>query len=127
MSEHISRFLPLAKFISEMMSPDCEVILYNVETRTVYHVINPLDEEMTIGSEMRSLERSFLDKRRYEQDDFIVNYRALSKRKNKLKSATLFLRDDNRKLVAMLTVNENVDRLVEMRDMLNIMVSGKLS
>ena len=125
MSEHISRFLPLAKFISEMMSPDCEVILYNVETRTVYHDINPLDEEMTIGSEMRSLERSFLDKRRYEQDDFIVNYRALSKRKNKLKSATLFLRDDNRKLVAMLTVNENVDRLVEMRDMLNIMVSGK--
>ena len=124
MSEHISRFLPLTKFISEMMGPDAEVILYDVETRLVYHVINPMDEEMTIGSEMRSLERSFLNDRRYEHDDFIVNYRALSKRKNKLKSATIFLRDDSRRLVAMLTVNQNVDRLVEMRDMLNIMVSG---
>lgn len=125
MSGNVERFLPLTKFIVELMGPDTEVILYCVETRQVYHVINPMDDEMFVGSEMRSLERSFLDNRRYEQDDFIVNYRAISKRKNKLKSATLFLRDDHRRLIAMLTVNANVDRLVELRDLLNVMVSGQ--
>lgn len=125
MAVNIDRYLPLTKFIAELMGPDAEVILYSIDTREVYHAINPMDEEMVVGSEMRSLERSFLEDRRYDREDFVVNYRALSKRKNKLKSATLFLRDDNRRLAAMLTVNMNVDRLVEMRDMLNIMVSGQ--
>lgn len=125
MAVNIDRYLPLTKFIAELMGPDAEVILYSIDTREVYHAINPMDEEMVVGSEMRSLERSFLEDRRYDREDFVVNYRALSKRKNKLKSATLFLRDDNRRLAAMLTVNMNVDRLVEMRDVLNIMVSGQ--
>lgn len=125
MAVNVDRYLPLTKFIAELMGPDAEVILYSIDTRKVYHAINPMDEEMVVGSEMRSLERSFLEDRRYDREDFVVNYRALSKRKNKLKSATLFLRDDNRRLAAMLTVNMNVDRLVEMRDMLNIMVSGQ--
>lgn len=125
MSENMDRFLPLTQFIAEMMGPDTEVILYEVETRSVYHVVNPFDEEMVVGSEMRSLERGFLEERRYERNDFIVNYRALSKRKNKLKSATLFLRNDAHELMAVLTVNQNVDRLVELRDLLNVMVSGQ--
>ncbi len=121
---NMDRFLPLTKFIAEMVGPDAEVILYEVESRTVYHVINPFDDEMVAGSEMRSLERSFLEERRYEREDFIVNYRALSKQKNKLKSATIFLRSDDCRLVAVLTVNANVERLVEMRDMLDVMISG---
>lgn len=125
MSAYMDRFLPVTKLIAELMGPDTEVILYSIEPRAVYHAINPMDEEMVVGSEMHSLERSFLEERRYEREDFVVNYRALSKRKNKLKSATLFLRDDRQNLVAMLTVNMNVDRLVEMRDMLDIMVSGQ--
>ena len=124
MPEDISRYLPVTKFIAEMMGPDTEVILYSVSDRCVYHVINPMDDEMVVGSEMRALERSFLENRLYEREDFVVNYRALSKRKNKLKSATLFLRGDDRLPIAMLTVNANVDRLVELRDMLNEMVSG---
>ena len=124
MPEDISRYLPVTKFIAEIMGPDTEVILYSVSDRCVYHVINPRDDEMVVGSEMRALERSFLENRLYEREDFVVNYRALSKRKNKLKSATLFLRGDDRLPIAMLTVNANVDRLVELRDMLNEMVSG---
>lgn len=124
MNKNIDRFLPLTRFIAELLGPDSEVILYEVESRTVYHVINPFDDQMAVGSEMRSLECSFLDNRLYEREDFIVNYRAISLQKGKLKSATIFLRSDDRKLVGVLTVNVNVDRLVEMRDILNIMISG---
>lgn len=124
MNRNIDRFLPLTRFIAELLGPDSEVILYEAESRTVYHVINPFDDQMAVGSEMRSLECSFLDNRLYEREDFIVNYRAISMQKGKLKSATIFLRSDDRKLVGVLTVNVNVDRLVEMRDILNIMISG---
>lgn len=124
MAENLDRYIPVTEFIAEMMGPDTEVILYSVTDRSVYYVINPMDEEMVVGSGLRSLERRFLENRLYDHERFVVNYRALSKHRNKLKSATLFLRGDNRQLIAMLTVNANVDRLVELRDMLNEMVSG---
>ena len=124
MAENLDRYIPVTEFIAEMMGPDTEVILYSVTDRSVYYVINPMDEEMVVRSGLRSLERRFLENRLYDHESFVVNYRALSKHRNKLKSATLFLRGDNRQLIAMLTVNANVDRLVEMRDMLNEMVSG---
>lgn len=124
MAENLDRYIPVTEFIAEMMGPDTEVILYSVTDRSVYYVINPMDEEMVVGSGLRSLERCFLENRLYDHESFVVNYRALSKHRNKLKSATLFLRGDNRQLIAMLTVNANVDRLVELRDMLNEMVSG---
>ena len=124
MAESLDRYIPVTEFIAEMMGPDTEVILYSVTDRSVYYVINPMDEEMVVGSGLRSLERRFLENRLYDHESFVVNYRALSKHRNKLKSATLFLRGDNRQLIAMLTVNANVDRLVELRDMLNEMVSG---
>ena len=124
MAENLDRYIPVTEFIAEMMGPDTEVILYSVTDRSVYYAINPMDEEMVVGSGLRSLERRFLENRLYDHESFVVNYRALSKHRNKLKSATLFLRGDNRQLIAMLTVNANVDRLVELRDMLNEMVSG---
>ena len=124
MAENLDRYIPVTEFIAEIMGPDTEVILYSVTDRSVYYVINPMDEEMVVGSGLRSLERRFLENRLYDHESFVVNYRALSKHRNKLKSATLFLRGDNRQLIAMLTVNANVDRLVELRDMLNEMVSG---
>ena len=100
--EDISRFLPVTEFIAEILGPDAEVILYSVEDRAVRHVLNPLDDEMVVGSEMRRLERSFLENRLYERERFVVNYRAVSRRKNKLKSATLFLMGDGPEPAAML-------------------------
>ena len=113
------------RFFAEMLGPSAEVILYDVDDRVVYQVLNPIDEEMVPGSEMRSLERSFLDSRIYEKEEFIVNYRALSRSKHKLKSATFFLKNNpEQKLQGMITVNVNVERLVELRNILNEMISG---
>ena len=86
--EHLESVLPLMRFFSEMLGPDAEIILYDVDDRVVYQVLNPMDEEMVPGSEMRSLERKFLESHVYEKEEFIVNYRALSRSKHKLKSAT---------------------------------------
>ena len=123
--EHLEAILPLMRFFAEMLGADAEIILYDVDDRVVYQVLNPMDDEMVPGSEMRSLERSFLDSRIYEQDEFIVNYRALSRNKHKLKSATFFLKNDpQQELRGMITVNVNVERLVELRDALNVMISG---
>lgn len=124
MKMQLNQSIYMMKFMSEILGPDTELVLYDTETMKACHVINPLDGEMVVGSEMRSLERSFLENKVYREKEYIVNYRALSKRKNKLKSATLFIKDENG-LAGILTVNENVDKLIELRDVLNVIVSGK--
>lgn len=123
--EHLDAVLPLMHFFGEVLGPDAEIILYDVDDRVVYEVLNPMDDEMVPGSEMRSLERTFLDAKIYEKEEFIVNYRALSRFKHKLKSATFFLKNNpQRQLQGMITININVERLVELRDALNVMISG---
>lgn len=55
MAENLDRYIPVTEFIAEMMGPDTEVILYSVTDRSVYYVINPMDEEMVVGSGLRFL------------------------------------------------------------------------
>ena len=123
--EHLDAILPLMRFFTEILGTNTEVVLYDVEDRVVYQVLNPLDDAMVPGSQMRSLERTFLESRIYEKEEFIVDYRAISRSKHKLKSATFFLKNNpEKKLQGMITVNVNVERLVELRDILNVMISG---
>ena len=123
--QQLEAILTLMHFFGEMLGPDAEIIFYDVDDRVVYQVLNPMDDEMVPGSEMRSLERNFIDSKIYEKEEFIVNYRALSRSRHKLKSATFFLKNNpERQLRGMITVNINVDRLVELRDALNVMISG---
>lgn len=123
-NQQLERYIPMIKFISEILGPDAEVILYDVHSKSVYAVMNPFDDEMVVGSPMRSLEEGFLNKNIDKEYPYIVNYHALSKSKHKLKSATLFLKNQQKETHAILSVNINVERLVEMRDYLNILVSG---
>lgn len=125
MTMQLNQSIPMMKFMSEILGPDTELVLYDTKTMKASCVMHPLDEDMVAGSAMRSLERSFLENKVYEENDYIVNYRALSKRKNKLKSATLFIKDGDGSLTGILTVNMNVDKLIELRDVLNVIVSGK--
>lgn len=123
-TKDLTYFESLVRFMAEMHGPDCEIILYNVETRKVHCVEHPFDEEMKPGSEMRSLEKSFLERKDYEREDYIVNYRALSRTKEKLKSATLFLKNQAGELLAILTINQKVERLIELRNIIDTMISG---
>src|SRR5699024_11454968 len=92
--QQLEAILPLMHFFSEMLGPDAEIILYDVDDRVVYQVLNPMGEEMVPGSERRSLERKFLESHLYEKGQVIVNYRALARSKHKLKSATSCLNNN---------------------------------
>lgn len=126
MSDKLKEYIPLIRFISEIMSPDTEIILYDVDKKSVAYVQNSFDDEIINGSEMPSFQQKLIDEKMYLKHDYIVNYRAISKGKHKLKSATYFLKDSNNnsKLIGILTVNMNVDKLIELRDLLDSLISG---
>lgn len=121
----MENFTTFARFLSAFLGPDVEIVLYSISDNCVYSVINPLDPEMTSGSKIRRLEQSLIDEKVWKKEDFLVNYRSLSSSNSKLKSATYFIASDDRKeLYGIITINMVVDKLLELRDHLNKLITG---
>ena len=112
-----------ADFIAELLGPETEVLVYDVREKIAVYAVNPL-EDVQEGSPMGSPEMDYLAAGLDKKRDFVVNYRALSQSRHKLKSATLFLRDGEGQTAAVLTVNIRVDKYIELREMINVMIRG---
>ncbi len=119
-------FYPLLNFMSSVLGENSEIVVYDVDKMEIEYILNPFNEQMKIGSSMRSFEKNMLEKKVYEQQDFIVNYRALSISNKKLKSGSFFLKDKNGTPIKIITINTDVDLMVDFRDLLNNMVSGHI-
>ncbi len=122
--DRLNALIPYMNFLQNITGTDTEIILYNAVEQTVHHVINPFDNEAVQGGKIRPLEKEFIKNKIHLETDYIVNFRAVSKSKNKLKTATYFYMDENKELYAVLSVSIKVDRLIELRDIVNDMISG---
>lgn len=121
----MQNFTTFARFLSVFLGPDVEIVLYSVPDNCVYSVMNPLDPEMTSGSKIRRLEQTLIDENVWKKEDFLVNYRSLSTKNAKLKSATYFIAsDDKKEIYGVITINMVVDKLLELRDYLNKIITG---
>lgn len=119
-----SQYKAQADFIAELLGPEAEVLVYDVPKKTAVYAVNPL-EDIREGSPMGSPETDYLAAGLDKKQNFAVNYRALSKSRHKLKSASLFLRDEKGRTAAVLTVNIRVDKYIELREMINVMIRGQ--
>ncbi|MBO1003337.1 transcriptional regulator [Pseudogracilibacillus auburnensis] len=123
----IQSFIPIATFLSDYLGEDCEVILSDSTKEKVVFVKNAHHNHIKIGSPLSSVEKKFLDNKLYKEKDSIINYRAFSSEHKKLRSATHFIKNDQLELIGMLTINYSVSPLIELRDVLNNLISGSTS
>jgi predicted transcriptional regulator YheO len=68
-----------------------------------------------IGSPMTDLGLYFLKSDLFKDNDFIANYQTESKFGKKLKSTTIFIRGNKRKIIGFLCINYTLDHLTEIR------------
>lgn len=125
MSETLDCYIPIMKFMSAMLGPDVEIILYDTTELKVYWVESPFDSDMKPGRTIRTLEKSMLEKKLYKKKDYELHYRALTKEKHfRLTSSSYFIKDEKKNLIGMLTFNFRVDQLIEARNLLETLVNG---
>lgn len=121
---HPAKYKSQADFIAELLGPEAEIIVYDSAKQVVVYVVNPL-EGIEAGMPMGNQEKYYLAAGLAKEKNFVVNYRALSKAKHKMKSASLFLRNELGEVEAVLTVNIRVDKYIELREMINVMIRGQ--
>jgi len=113
----LASFIPVIKGIAKTFGKDCEVLLHdasNLESSIVM-IENGHVTGRKVGSPMTDLGLYFLKSDLFKDTEFIANYQTESKNGKKLKSTSIFIRDDKKKIIGFLCINYALDHLSEFR------------
>jgi len=111
------KFAPVVKGIAKTFGKDCEVLLHDVSNleSSIVMIENGHVTGRKVGSPMTDLGLYFLKSDLFKDTEFIANYQTESKDGKKLKSASIFIRDDKKKIIGFLCINYALDYLSGIR------------
>ena len=99
----IEYYRPILEFFSIYLGSDTEILLS--DTEKILLVENPLDESHYVGAPITEMQQALIQNPECENLPYNINYRTLSRAGEKMRSATMFIRDADR-LEGMITVNQ---------------------
>jgi len=110
----LKNLIPVAKGIARAFGKNCEVVLHDVSNleHSVILIENGHITGRKVGAPMTDLGLYFLKSDLFEDIDFVANYQTESKDGKKLKSTSIFIRDEKRKIVGFLCINFNIAPLM---------------
>ena len=114
--------IQLLPFFGAAFSPDTEIVL--CDTEQILFAVNPFTERMTPGNPLGDMERSFLEDGTYETRDSVINYRALLPSRERLRSSTYFLKNEDGSLAGFLTIKIPVEKMLILRDSIDAFING---
>lgn len=118
---NLKDYIPIMKFLALYLGDDCELIL--CDTEKVLHIENSFDGSTHSGDPVGEVQKAFINNPKCHALPYTVNYRATSPSDEKLRSATLFIKD-NEKLAGLLTINMKISSLLSLREILERMING---
>lgn len=120
---NVDFYRPIVEFLALYMGSNTEVIL--CDTENILLIENSMDEERFEGAPIGEMQQALIQNPECRNIPYNINYRTLSKTGEKVRSATLFIRDANGTLEGLLTVNQCVGELVRLRNMMDMLISGE--
>lgn len=120
---NIEFYKPIIEFLALYMGSNTEVSL--CDTQKILLIENPMEEDRFIGAPISEMQQALIQNPECQNLPYNINYRTLSKSGEKIRSATLFVRENDGTLIGMLTINQNVGELVRLRNILDLFISGE--
>ena len=108
----LEKYIPLVKTIAEMFGKKCEVVLHDFSNpqHSIIVIENGQVTGRKIGDSLTDLALSVWKKNGYEnkKTDRIVNYKTKSKDGKILKSSTVFIRNNQKKIIGCICINYDI-------------------
>lgn len=103
----INHYSKLVKFLGATLGPDYEIALHDVtpKVQQIVAIANNHISGRSVGAPLTDFALKMIQDRAYEQEDFKLNYRGMSKDNKTLRSSTMFIKDETGKLTGMLCIN----------------------
>ena len=124
MNPLLKRVLPAVDFLAEVLGEDAEIVLHDVLdiNKSVVAIRNSQVSGRRVGSPATNLVLKVLKDGSTEDRDYLANYRGISAYGKTLKSSTYFIRDEDRRIVGLLCVNIDTEKLVRFRSFLDSLI-----
>lgn len=117
MNRIMAQYVPLVEFLGKALGPDYEIALHDLSagkhSYSIVAIANGFNTGRAVGSPITGKALEFITNKVYENEDYQVNYTGRISSSVVTRSSTMFIKDDNDKLVGMLCINYNTARLSE--------------
>ena len=108
----LERYKTLVEFLGAALGGDYEIVLHDLSegNNSVVAIANGYISGRELGAPLTALGTRFLADKEYEQCDFKVGYRGVSKRNGQLQCGTMFIKNEKGKVIGMLCINYDPSR-----------------
>lgn len=118
---NVEFYRPIIEFLALFLGTEAEIIL--CDTEKILLIAHPMDENRYVGAPISEMQQALIQNPECNLLPYNINYRTLSSKGDKMRSATMFIREGDT-LLGLLTINHNVGELVRIRTYLNTLISG---
>ena len=121
-------YISIVDFLAEVLGNDAEVVLHDIsETdKSIVAIRNNHISNRRIGDPATNLALKILSDQKYSDKNYIANYKGLSESGKTLKSSTYFIRDEERRIIGMLCVNIDYEKMIQFRNYLDNIINFPL-
>ena len=102
----LEQYKTLVEFLGQALGSDYEVVLHDLSegNNSIVAIVNGHISGRSMGAPLTALALRFLADKEYEQHDYKVGYRGVSRKNGHLRSSTMFIKDGS-ELIGMLCIN----------------------
>lgn len=118
--------MPLVDFLGKFIGPHCEVVLHDLvgPERTAINIANGLVSGRSVGTPLTDFALRMIKNKAHASADFLHEYEGALKNGKRVRSSTLFIKDESGELVGLLCLNQDVSRLQNLHDELDAILAA---
>lgn len=119
-ADMLRHYTLMVDFLGQMLGSDYEIALHDLERKqpSVAAIANGHISGRTIGAPLTNVAMKLIAEKAYETTDWKMNYRGVSASGRMLRCSTLFIKDNEERLVGLLCINFDDSRYCELSERL---------
>lgn len=125
MNKKLETYVTLVDFIAEFMGENTEVVLHDMTDwhHSVVAIRNGHISGRKVGDPITEINLKIIRSEIHKKVPFMNNDPEKFKKKETIKSASWFIKDENQALIGMICINSDNHKLIAARDLLNKMIT----
>ena len=118
----LEQYKTLVEFLGQALGSDYEVVLHDLSegNNAIVAIVNGHISGRSMGAPLTALALRFLADKEYEQHDYKVGYRGVSRKNGNLRSSTMFIKDEAGQVIGMLCINFDDSRYLAASEILTM-------
>lgn len=128
MNKKLETYVTLVDFLAEFMGENTEVVLHDLTDwhHSVVAIRNGHVSGRKVGDPITEITLRILKSEIHKKVPFMNNDPRKSQKKESIKSASWFIKDENETLIGMICINSDCHNLIAARDILNQMIKSPI-